>query len=92
MSASRSGAPAVSSAASIPCCRGSGPMARCCAWVIPATTNSAKEPASSGTPRAAYRAPTSVRADPTMTASASLVDSGRLTASTAWLTSCSSAR
>ncbi len=35
MSASRSGAPAVSSAASMPCWRGSGPIARCWAWRHP---------------------------------------------------------
>ena len=42
MSVSRSGTPDFSSAASIPCCRGSGPIARCLAWEIPSVTNSAK--------------------------------------------------
>jgi hypothetical protein len=92
MSVSRSGAPDFSSAASIPCCRGSGPIARCLAREIPSVTNSANEPRSSGTPSAAYRASTRVRADRTIAASASRVPSVPLTASTAWLTERSSAR
>ena len=53
MSASRSGWPSVSSTPSIPCRRGSGPMACHSASLIPSTTNSANELPSSGTPSAA---------------------------------------
>ena len=53
MSASRSGLPSFSSTPSMPCWRGSGPMARHCSALIPSTTNSANELASSGTPSAA---------------------------------------
>ena len=86
MSASRSGLPSLSSTASMPCWRGSGPIAFCCLAVSPSTTNSANEPCASGTPRAAYRAPDSERADRTITCSTSRTDSSLVTASTARLT------
>ena len=52
-------------------------------------TNSAKDPWSSGTPSAAYLALTSDRADRTIICSTSRVDSCLATASTTWLTRCS---
>jgi len=61
-------------------------MARCSTGLIPSTTNSANESPSSGTPSAAYRAPTSDRADRTITCSTSRTDICLVTDSTAWLT------
>ncbi|MFD0328493.1 hypothetical protein ACFQZC_10290 [Streptacidiphilus monticola] len=46
-------------------------MARHCASLTPSTTNWAKPPWSSGTPRAAYSAPTSARAEETIRCSTS---------------------
>ena len=85
MSASRCDCPWVSSTPSMPCCRGNGPIAACSRLVIPATTNSANDPSGSGTPSAAYRAPSSERAEVTIVLSASCTDTCRVTASTAWL-------
>ena len=53
MSGSRSGLPWLSSTASMPCRRGSGPIAAHSAPLIPSTTNSANESPWSGTPSAA---------------------------------------
>ena len=53
ISARRSGLPSLSSTASIPWRRGSGPIACHSAELIPSTTNSANESPSSGTPSAA---------------------------------------
>ena len=86
MSSSRSGLPSRSITASIPCWRGSGPIAACSLAVRPSTTNSAKVPASPGTPSAAYRAPASDRADRTILPRTSRTDSWLETASTTWLT------
>ncbi len=87
MSGSRSGRPPRSSSASIPCWRGSAPIARCWASVSPDTTNSPNEPPSSGTPSAAMRAPATVRAESTITCSTWCTGICRETASTARLTS-----
>ena len=86
MSASRSGWPSRSMTASMPCWRGSGPIALRWRSEMPSTTNSANEPWSSGTPSAAYLAPASERTERTMTSSTSPTDSSLVTASTAALT------
>ena len=80
MSASRSGLPSCSSTPSMPCWRGSGPIACRSARLMPSTTNSANESPSSGTPSAAYRASTSERADRTIISSTSRTDSCLATA------------
>ena len=53
MSGRRSGLPSLSSTASMPWRRGSGPMASHSAPLMPSTTNSANESPSPGTPSAA---------------------------------------
>src|SRR5262249_39829690 len=58
----------------------------------PSTTNSANEPAPSGTPRAENCDSTSRRAEVTMVCSTSRTDRCAVTASTAELTACSSVR
>src|SRR6266480_3931794 len=92
MSASRTGYGSRSITASRPCWRGTGPIAAHCSSVTPSTTNSANEPASSGTPSAAYSHASNRRADDTMVWSTSRTDRCAVTARTAELTACSSAR
>ena len=53
MSASRCGVASDSSTASMPCWRGSGPIAFSCLAEMPSVMNSANEPCASGTPSAA---------------------------------------
>jgi len=86
MSASRNGWPSRRMTPSMPCWRGSGPIALRHRSEMPSTTNSANEPRSSGTPSAAYLAPASERTERTMTSSTSPTDSSLVTASTAALT------
>ncbi len=85
-SASRVGPDFCSIAASTPCWRGSGPIARHCSSVMPSTTNCAKPPWSSGTPRAAYSAPSRLRAEAVIRRSTSRTSRCRLIARTALLT------
>ncbi len=85
-SARRSGFSLWSIAARMPCWRGSGPMARHCSSLTPSTTNWAKPPWSSGTPRAAYSASRSSRAETTIVLRTSRTSSCLLISSRAVLT------
>ena len=67
---------------------GSGPMAFHCSSLTPSTTNWAKPPWSSGTPRAAYSASSSSRAEATIVLRTSRTSRCLLMASSAALTAC----
>ena len=86
MSSVRYEAEVSSIAPSIPWVRGSGPIAAISSSVMPETRKRRKPPSPSGIPSAAYRAPTSSRAELTSRWRTSSTDSCEATASTASLT------